>query len=68
MYAVKYFTFLPAALKNDFNLLMLVRRPVKKLYIVFWNQLCQLKFNQNTDGSLELGIQSMRKILTKSAS
>ena len=41
MSGVKYFTFLIEVLKNNFNLPMLVRRPVKKLYIVFWNQLCQ---------------------------
>ena len=38
---------------------ILVRRPVKKLCTVF------LKFDQNTDRSLEIGIQIMRKILTK---
>ena len=68
MSGVKYFTFLLEVLKNNFNLPMLVRRPVKKLYIVFWNQLCQTEIRSEHRWNLELGIQSTRKILTKSAS
>ena len=41
MYGVNILHFLPAALKNNFKLPILVRRPVKKLCTVFWKQLCQ---------------------------
>ena len=39
---------------------MLVRRPAKKLCIVFWINFAKLEFDHNTDGSLELEMQSMR--------